>query len=63
MKANEDDDFRIISTREAALVLGLSAATLETWRCEGTGPKYVRIGSRRIGYLKRDLVAFVAAQP
>ena len=54
-----EDDARILTTREAARVLGLSAATLETWRCKGMGPKFVRIGLRKIGYWRRDLITFV----
>lgn len=34
---------RLITTREAAEVLGKSAATLRRWRYEGIGPDYVAI--------------------
>jgi predicted DNA-binding transcriptional regulator AlpA len=32
---------RLITTREAAKVLGKSAATIRRWRYEGVGPNYV----------------------
>lgn len=35
------------TTAEAADQLGLTEKTLETWRCRGTGPRYVKIGGGR----------------
>jgi predicted DNA-binding transcriptional regulator AlpA len=57
----------ILNAREAAAMLGLSAATLAVWRSRPdrrprTGmPAFVRIGGR-IGYLRNDLLAFIAAR-
>jgi hypothetical protein len=37
---------KLVDTREAALILGRSPATLKRWRHEGIGPKYVEIEGR-----------------
>ena len=34
---------RLLSTDELAEILGLSPATLRTWRWSGVGPKYFRL--------------------
>jgi hypothetical protein len=33
---------RMLTTKEAAALLGRPASTLERWRCEGRGPDYVK---------------------
>jgi predicted DNA-binding transcriptional regulator AlpA len=48
----------VFSGREAADYLGLSYGTLEVWRRQGRGPRYVRLG-RRIGYRHQDIEAFL----
>lgn len=50
-----------VDTKEAALILGLSAGTLEVWRCLGRGPRYKKIG-RRVFYDVADLEAFANAE-
>ena len=30
--------------------IGISVQTLARWRCEGRGPGYIKIGSRRVAY-------------
>jgi len=46
----------VVTTREAAFYLNLSAQTLWLWACKETGPiRPVRIG-RRLGWLVKDLV-------
>jgi predicted DNA-binding transcriptional regulator AlpA len=62
-----EDRKQILSTREAAQVLGLAKNTLEVWRCRPDRrprsgmPPFVRIGGR-IGYLRADLAAYIAAR-
>ena len=46
---------------EAALWLGIQPKTLHTWRSQGRGPKFIRIG-KRVRYFERDLIAFVELQ-
>ena len=53
----------IMNTPEAAQHLRLGRSTLEKLRCFGGGPKFVKLGQRRVGYLRQDLDAWVAARP
>lgn len=41
---------RILRTPAAAEYVGLSASTLEKLRLTGTGPEFVRLGVRAVGY-------------
>jgi len=52
---------RLISTKEAAAVLALSASTLAKWRIAGRGPRWVRMG-RAVRYLTADLAIFVQSR-
>ena len=42
-----------MDTRTAALYLGVARATLDFWRWEGSGPRFVKPG--RVYYFKKDL--------
>ena len=46
---------RLLKTPDAALLLGLSARTLEKHRCYGTGPAYRKLGARVV-YAVEDLL-------
>jgi hypothetical protein len=48
---------RLLRTPDAALILGLSARTLEKHRCYGTGPAYHKLGGRVV-YAVEDLQAW-----
>ena len=48
---------RLLRTPDAALLLGLSARTLEKHRCYGTGPVYRKLGGR-IVYRIEDLISW-----
>jgi len=48
---------RLLRTPDAALLLGLSARTLEKHRCYGTGPVYRKLGGR-IVYAVDDLISW-----
>ncbi|MDH7973292.1 helix-turn-helix domain-containing protein [Sphingomonas sp. AR_OL41] len=48
---------RYLRTPDAALLLGLSARTLEKHRCFGTGPAYHKLGGRVV-YALGDLQAW-----
>ena len=45
----------ILLTHEAAERVKLSASSLEKARVRGDGPPFIRLGSRRVGYLATDL--------
>lgn len=49
---------RLLSTREAAGVLGLSHRTLEDLRWKGSGPRYLSLSRNCVRYLHRDLMAW-----
>jgi excisionase family DNA binding protein len=57
---------RLISTREAASLLGVRAATLKRWRqrtCKnGQKIKYLRFG-RSIRYRESDVLTWIASRP
>ncbi len=43
----------VVSSAEAAQILGISPRTLANWRVQGRGPAYVRIGKNRSPILYR----------
>jgi predicted DNA-binding transcriptional regulator AlpA len=49
---------RLLSTAEAAEVLGVSARALRDWRDRERGPPSRRIGARLIRYHERELLAW-----
>jgi hypothetical protein len=49
------DDILVLSTDQAARFLGVSTVTLERWSGKKTGPAFVRLGLRRVGYRRADL--------
>ena len=53
----------ILNTHQAAALLALGRSTLEKWRCTGAGPKFIKLGLRRVGYHKSDLEEWIAARP
>jgi predicted DNA-binding transcriptional regulator AlpA len=50
----------LLKQREAAQALSLSPRSMERMRCEGTGPKYVRLSRGRIAYREEDLREWIA---
>ncbi len=51
----------LLSTKQAAIYLGLSNSTLNKWRCYGTGPSFVKLG-RAVRYRKAQLDEFLATR-
>ena len=52
---------RLLPPDVAADMLNVSKASLARWRCDGTGPVFVKVGGR-IGYAEEDLAAWVASR-
>ena len=50
----------MLSTKEAARLLGKDASTLRNWRSERTGPPYVKFGPRSVSYPRAGLFAYAA---
>ena len=53
---------RILRTPAAAAYLGLRPPTLEKLRVRGTGPRFVKLGTRTVGYDVGDLDAWLEAR-
>lgn len=45
----------LLSQREVAVRLGVSARTVEGWRARGVGPPYLRLSARAVRYRSSDL--------
>ncbi|WP_395495595.1 helix-turn-helix transcriptional regulator [Acetobacter sp. KSO5] len=45
----------ILSEEEAAKMLNIAARTLQQKRLDGTGPAFIQITKRRVGYAVSDL--------
>lgn len=52
----------LVSSTEAADLLGLSPRTLERWRVTGGGPLFIKAGRKTIRYRPADLLAWIDAQ-
>ena len=52
----------LLTRREAAQYLGVSASTLAVWACNHRyGLPYVKLGSRLVRYRKEDLDSFITS--
>ena len=45
----------LLSQRQVAARLGLSARTIEGWRARGVGPPFLRLSARAVRYRTSDL--------
>jgi predicted DNA-binding transcriptional regulator AlpA len=45
----------IVTPHQAARMVGLTIHTLQRMRTEGTGPRFIKLGKRRVGYRECDL--------
>lgn len=50
---------QLVSTSEAAKILGLSPLTLEEWRRKKKGPPYARLSKKLVRYSTSDLEAWL----
>ncbi|HEV7675914.1 MAG TPA: helix-turn-helix domain-containing protein [Candidatus Angelobacter sp.] len=49
---------KLISTKQAAEMLGTTVGTLKSWRSRGLGPKWVKLGSA-VRYDVEELLDFI----
>jgi hypothetical protein len=61
MKINAIDPGELMPDVKAAAALRVKQETLATWRSQGRGPAFVKIG-RRVFYRLLDVHEFIAAQ-
>jgi predicted DNA-binding transcriptional regulator AlpA len=47
---------------DAAAVLCVAVQTLARWRCEGQGPRFVKIGPRLVAYRREDVERWLSAR-
>lgn len=59
MPGAESNFPQLVSSKQAAQILGVSESTLRYWRSIATGPPWVKLGRRAL-YDLADLVEFVA---
>lgn len=50
----------ILTSAEAATLLGITPETLAAWRHRGKSPKYARTGYRTVTYDRADIEAFIS---
>lgn len=50
---------RLLTEREAADILKISARTLEAWRTQGGGPMFIRLRGCAIRYRQTDIEKFI----
>lgn len=56
-----NNESRLITTKEAALMLGLAKNTLEKYRSIGNkGPKFIRMGKNAIRYRISDIEKYIS---
>ena len=49
---------RLVKERDAAELLGVSVRTLQKWRLQGDGPRFVKLG-HAVRYDGQDLEAYI----
>ncbi len=48
-----------VDTVEAGRIIGFPACTLNTWRCRGGGPAFIKVGDHAVRYQRRSLFQFL----
>jgi predicted DNA-binding transcriptional regulator AlpA len=56
------DEPTILTERQVARWLGLGEATVYRLRHEGTGPAFIRLSARRVGYRRSAVEAWLKAR-
>lgn len=58
---SKPDELGLVTTSEAARLLGLSKQQLNQWRSKGLGPEYIKL-CRAVRYQRRDLLRWIEAK-
>jgi len=56
-----ESNIKLLTTKEVAAFLKISPVTLEMWRAENKGPKFIKVG-RYVRYSTTDLAEYVRRQ-
>jgi predicted RNase H-like HicB family nuclease len=51
---------KLLTTQQAADMMGVTPSTLRGWRCAKTGPPFIRITQRSVKYAQEDLERYIA---
>jgi predicted DNA-binding transcriptional regulator AlpA len=54
-----DKHTSLLSTKQAARLLGLSPQTLEKWRSQKKGPAFIKLGNKAVRYRSHAIEAFI----
>lgn len=57
MAAKKDDE-KMMTTAELAERWSISEITLKKWRVSNTGPKYIKLGDRKVLYRYSDVLEY-----
>lgn len=52
-----------LSPRDVSISYGISEGTLANWRCHRVGPKFYKLGGRKIAYFSKDLEEWAHREP
>lgn len=52
----------VVSEKQAAAMVGLGMRTLQKKRLDGTGPAFVQLTERRIGYLVSEIQSWLSGR-
>jgi len=55
-------DVTQFNAKQTAKILNLSPKTLQKYRLNGEGPKYIRVSARCVRYVLSDIIAWQAAR-
>lgn len=58
---NTNLDGRLLTEKELSTWLGVSLPTLQRMRSKGSGPKFIRLGLRRVAYRPSEVEGWLAA--
>lgn len=51
----------LLTSREVTACFRLSSALLSAWRCKGEGPRFFRLGTKKVLYKRADVEAWLQA--
>jgi len=52
-----------LTPRDVSILYGISEGTLANYRCKRIGPRFYRLGGRKIAYFQKDLDEWAKREP
>lgn len=56
LNQQQNEDSELLTEAQAAEFLKFSPKALQKWRCVGNGPKFIKISSKAIRYMRKSLI-------